>query len=87
VSLPHGGASLPKTKGSRALGEPQGAYPHGNGAAGHHHHLAARPAEARHTFDDVGQATERQLNPVVRDDVGAELDDDAVGIGEVATGF
>ena len=40
--------------------------------------------QARHALDDVGEAVERELDAVIGDDVRAQLDDDALGVGEVA---
>ena len=87
VPLPHRRAGLPQPEGPRALLEPQHAHPHADRAARHQHHLAPRVAEPGQALDDLHDPAERQLHPVVGDDVGTDLDDDAVRIGEVLAGI
>ena len=49
----------------------------------------SRPAlpQPRQALDDLHDPPERQLHAVVRDDVRAQLDDDAVRIGQVFACF
>ena len=84
VALPDGRAGLAQPERARPLREAERAHAHRDGAARHHDDLAARAPQPRHALDDVREALERELDAVVRDDVRAQLDDDALGIGEVA---
>src|SRR5690606_28085514 len=84
VALTHGGAGLthPQARGALAQSELAHAEPHR--AARDHEHFFALFAELRELFDESVQATEREADAVVRDDAGAEFDDDATGLRQAA---
>ena len=87
MPLPDRRAGLPQPERARPLLEPEHAHPHPDRAARHQHDLAPGLAQPRQALDDLHDAAERQLDAVVRDDVRAQLDDDAVRIGEVLARF